>query len=336
MKKYPCGSCTQVPCSKKLFFPLFFLICIAASIGCKKEVLSNSSQAAVSTESISNALITGPKFGAQIGEVNTNDNITVFTSLGVNYIRWEVILTEFTGSAPAIDTYISKGYKLLLNLTYGNVRKLNGTTSPVPFPKDTVAYKGLIQKVLNKYKPEIAIIENEPTTDDYHSGAIEDYITQLTAAIDVCKQNGIKVADGGSLLRWVQMLWQGTKPLSTNTGYDETKKLLAAYKTLNLDYVNIHTIAPYSGGNPNVYPPGVLEGVANYLRTATGKEVICNEYNQDNQSAALMQSAVSAFKAGNYKYVIARSNKGGPSIAEPLNIKTTLTTIGAAYRDAIK
>ena len=333
MKTYPCVSYLRMPGFKKLFFPLLIITWLPLVTGCKKEALVSNTQTAVSSES-SNA-VTDIKFGAQIGETKTDDNVTVFSKLGVNYVRWEIVVQEFNGRNAAVDTYIDKGYKLLLNLNYGNVRK-TGTVRPVPFPKDMALYRSSLQKVLDKYKPEVAVIENEPTTDDYHSGPIEDYITELTNAIDVCKQNGVKVADGGSLLRWVQMLWEGTKHTGTNTGYDETKTLLAAYKTLDLDYVNIHTMAPYAGANQNVYPPGVLEGVANYLRTTTGKEVMCNEYNQDNQSSALMQSAVAAFKAGGYKYMVARSNKGGAGIPEPLNIKTNLTTIGIAYRDAIK
>ena len=284
---------------------------------------------------------TDVKFGTQTGELKTDDNITIYKMLGVNYVRWEIIVQEFNGSNAGVDAFLDKGYKLLINLNYGNVRK-TGTVRPVPFPKDMPTYRAQLQKVFDKYKPELAVIENEPTTDDYHSGPIEDYITELTNAADVCKQNGVKCTDGGLLLRWVQMLWQGTKQTGNSNGYDETKKLIEAYKTINLDYVNIHSVAPYTGGDPNVYPPGVLEGVANYLRTTTGKDVVCNEYNQDNQSAALMKSAVAAFKAGGYKYVVARSNDGGYANPEPLYTKAffsgaiSLTTIGVAYRDAIK
>jgi hypothetical protein len=195
-----------------------------------------------------------------------------------------------------------------------------------------VKYRALLEKVLDKYHPEIAVIENEPCTDKFHSGPIENYITELRTAVDVCNKRGIKVADGGLHVDYVELVMSGLVNKTPNA--QETKKLIAAYKTMNLTYVNTHVASPFNS-NPNVYPAGTLENDADYLRTQTGKPVICNEYNQGNTSTTLMTGTVGGFKNGHFKYVIARSGSGSDNGAS-LNSGTSLTTLGRAYRDAIQ
>ena len=315
--------------------PVKFVFCILLGISslmsCKKEATQTDANT-ISTQSTENAIISTPVYGALISSGDMNEKMQVCTNLGVTYVRSSITLKDFTGKDGAVDAYIRNGYKLLLNINYDVVQTVNGKKQPVPFPTDMVQYKSLLQKVLDKYKPEIAVIENEQTTDQFHSGPIENYITELKTAVSVCHQYGIKVADGGLIAQVVNMVKSG---FGSGDKYTETKKLIEAYKTIDLDYINIHTTAPYSNGDPNVFPSSDVINSATYLKATTGKDVICNEYNQDNQSASLMNGAVTAFKTGGYKYLIARSGQGGTK-SEPLNTGTTLTTIGKAYRDAIK
>ena len=226
MKKYPGGSYVCTPGFKALFF---IFISILAFAGCKKETVTNTS---ISTLSSANLVTdTAIKFGANINETLVNDNMTVFNLLGVKYIRYQIILKEFKGTDSRYQTYIDNGYKIILNINYGNPQR-----GAVPFPTDMVAYKSLLESVLNVYKPEIAVIENEPTTAQFHSGPIENYITELKTAVSVCNAKGVKVADGAMGVQLVQMAMNGQ-------GFDkvaQTKKLIEAYKTISLDYVNIH------------------------------------------------------------------------------------------------
>ena len=333
--KIKSANCVKgLPALHKLIASLAVLICIGTA-SCKKEALPNSSTISAS-EASNLSTDTETLFGAQVGETLMDDNLTVLNLLGVKYVRVQIVLKDFTGPSSRIDSYIDDGYKILLNINYGDVQNKNGTKKPVPFPTDMVEYTLLLKKVLDVYHPEVAVIENEPTTNQFHSGPIEDYITELTTATTICKQYGVKVADGSVNVQRVQQVMNG-QDHGWADALEETKKLIDAYKIIPLDYVNVHTSAPFnSRDNPNVYPPGVLEDVADYLRTTTGKQVMCNEYNQDNQSTGLMTTAVNGFKAGGYKYMIARSNKGGAGNAEPLNKGTKLTAIGIAFRDAIK
>lgn len=324
---------------KKMIFPLFILFFISMFTSCKKEIepstnideISGSLTAQESTDALTTSTT---KFGALIsGNTNIDDEINICKELGVKYVRYAIILKDFTGIDKGYEKWVNAGYKVLLNLNYDNVtNSKTGKQSPVPFPTDMVEYKALLKKVLDKYKPEIAVIENEPCTDKFHSGPIEDYITELRTAVDVCKKHGVKVADGGLHVDYVELVMNGMTSKTPNA--QETKKLIDAYKTIELTYVNTHVASPFDD-NHNVYPTGTLEDDADYLRAQTGKHIICNEYNQGDNSTTLMTGTVEGFKNGKYKYVITRSGSGSDRGA-PLNKGTSLTPLGTAYSLAIK
>jgi hypothetical protein len=320
---------------KTMLFPFMIVLFLTTMAGCKKEVvlttISSDNLSAASNLSAANtrgASLTN--YGAWISGYTIDQKMNGCDQLQVPYIRDAIILKGFNGKSNSTDHYMSKGYKILLNLIYENLPDKKAT----PFPTDMKEYRKLLNNVLDKYQPEVAVIENEPTTDVFHTGSMDDYITELKTAVDVCKQRGIKVADGGLNLQWVEQVMKGSK--SNNHNYLETKQLLEAYKTIDLDYVNIHTHAPFSEhGNPNVFEEGTLKSVANYIRTEIGKEVMCNEYNQRNNSKKLMSSAVNAFAEAGIKYFIAHSNDNDGK-AKPLFNGSRLTFLGDAYKNAIK
>jgi hypothetical protein len=312
---------------KKLFFPSLILICISATISCKKEVAPSEHAANINTQNISNAVVSeSTNFGALVDENTITDRIAVANKLGVHYVRAAVTLKDFKGKDGAVDKYLSSGFKVLLNLNWDHVAR-GGTRTPVPFPTDMVTYRNKLAAVLDKYKPEVAVIENEPTTDVFHSGPIEDYIRELGVAIEVCHSKGVKVADGAIHVPYVQKVMNGSK-LSGNAL--EVKKLIDAYTTLNLDYVNIHT-----AGSGDSYPVESLTKVADYLRAKTGKPVMSNEFSVKSYSTSLIKDLVDGFKAGKYEYAIVRSgdSQGG---AVPLHNGTNLLQNGITYRDQIK
>lgn len=325
------GVGTLVPGRKCL--PLFIICFIAAFTSCKKESVTPEvqSSAAVSSE---NAVTSTTKFGALIsGNTNIDDEIKIMQKLGVQYVRYAIILKDFNGTDKGYEKWVNAGYKVLLNLNYDNVLSATGKKSPVPFPTNMTEYRRLLEKVLDKYHPEVAVIENEPCTDQYHSGPIENYITMLKTAADVCNKRGIKVTDGGLHVDYVELVMSG---MAKDGNALETKKLIDAYKTMNLTYVNTHAKGPFDRfGSQTTYPAGTLEDDADYLRNQTGKPVMCNEYNQENTSTTLMTGAVGGFKKGKYIYVIARSGSAGDDGAS-LNSGLSLTPLGIAYRDAIK
>ena len=323
---------TNIALSKKILFSSIVILSLSTT-SCKKEaVLKDSSNETANTftADAGKTAILPPNFGAWISGYAIDDKMNACSMINVTYVRDAIELKSFTGKSSTLDGYVKNGYKLLLNFVYQNA----SGGKAVPFPTDMTEYRKLLNNALDKYTPEVAVIENEPTTDKFHSGPIENYITELKAAVAVCKQRGVKVADGALNLQWVQTVMNGYS--SPDPNYTETKKLIEAYKTIDLDYINIHTHAPFNkGDNPDVFPPNVAQKVADYLRRETGKEVICNEYNQYNTSTALMNSAVSAFAAGGYKYFIAHSNDNDGK-GKALYSSGNLTEIGVAYKNAVK
>ena len=113
--------------------------------------------------------------------------------------------------------------------------------------------------------------------------------------------------------------------------------MIAAYKTMALDYVNFHWYEPMGEGNdPSISIPGVAKEVADYLRRATGKKVLTNEFGQSNQIPTLVASQVNEFRLAGLSYAIDFSATGAGGMgAMPLQKNTTLLPNGIAYRDAI-
>ena len=193
---------------KKL--PLLLIVgCISATISCKKEAVTPDK--VLNTVSMQSTTSNQPgsantKFGALISNLSSENRIKVCNALGAEYVRQPIILKDFDGRSVMMDKYEKNGFKVLLNLNYDRVRERGGNKVAKPFPTNMTEYKNLVGKVLDKYKPEIAVIENEEINDLYHTGKIEDYITELKTAIEVCKYHGVKVTDGGLAINWVSVL----------------------------------------------------------------------------------------------------------------------------------
>jgi hypothetical protein len=325
---------------KKLLFPALILMSLSAMFSCKKEVnplredvsgVPTEEVSSISSQDISeaksNTSTSNTRFGVQVSAGSSSERLTIADKFGVQYVRAATILKDFRGKDPVVDQYLAHGFKVVLNLNWGLVQRTKDGKIPVPFQKDLVTYKKQLETVLDKYKPEVAVIENEPTTSAFHSGTMEDYIAMLRVAVDVCRAKGVKVADGGIHVAIVQQVMRGGNLKGKAA---DVKKLIDAYKTIDLDYVNLHTAA--SGTS---YPAASLKQVADYLRATTGKPVMSNEFSVHSSSPSLITSLVDGFKAAGYEYAIIRSGEGDGG-AIPLHSGMNLLPNGVAYRDAIK
>lgn len=347
------------------------LMLITATIGitsCKKELVSGDSldtSQTLSASTTSDATASGSKFGVLPNGLNGDDKITVAQKLGLGYARDAVVLTDFDGKAPMLNKWQENGYKVLVNVNYDQQDHFsNGDKKPRPFPTDMDQYKRLLKNFLDKYSPEVAVIENEPFNDNHYKGPIDDYFTELSTAIDVCHNRGIKVADGGLNPQRVRILVyqhyvnqgkqskaddfakraltdqdlriaNGDASADAENKLDETRKMVKKYKHLNLDYVNIHWYEPIKDDiDQTVTSDGVLQEVADYLRDQTGHPVITNEFGQNNHHPSLVSSQVDAFRSANFKYAIDWSGHGA-SGAVPLTNGTDLKPNGKSYRDRV-
>ena len=345
---------------KKTAQLLLVLICTGALvIGCKKESPKTNANELTASAS-SNAILPITKFGVLPNSVNGDDRITVAKELNMSYVRDAIVMETYNGKAPMVDKYISNGFKVLLNLNYSAAPK------PAPFPTDMVKYQSTLETILNKYRPEVAVIENEPANDGYFSGPIENYFTELSTAINVCHARGIKVSDGALHTGMVCILVyqdyvargqqakadnfadralsplylraaQGKGSTEINAKLEKCKTMIAAYKTMALDFVNIHWYEPLNASNDStIAASGVAKEVADYLRRSTGKQVLTNEFGQTNQIPTLVTSQVNEFRLANFAYAIDFSGTGGGGLnSQPLTDGTTLLPNGVAYRTAV-
>jgi len=318
---------------KKLKFvaALLLLAGIITLNSCKKEVAPTdnvANAAALSSITSDEAVGGGTTWGADIAG-STDVQTTVCNKLGVKYIREAIEVKNFNGNVTWLKNLTQKGFKVVLNLKWESGKG----SKPVPFPtaSDMTKYKQQLTKIFNAFKPEIAVIENEPTTDLFHSGPIENYINELKNAVSVCKQFNVKVTDGAIHVPYINSVKNG----NANSGKAlEVKKLITAFKTIGLNYVNIHTAGP-TGKDPNIYTPGILKSAADYVRSQTGKPVMSNEFNVKNYSSTLVRNMVNEFKKADFTIAMIRSGYSS-SGAVPINKGTNLLANGVAYASAIK
>lgn len=339
---------------------ILLLICICfLNFSCKKEIAKTESENSVAVSSSQNLVLPLPKFGVLPNSVEGEDRITVARELNVSYVRDAIVMESYNGKAPMLDKYFANGFKVLLNFLYygGN---------PTPFPTDMVKYQTTLANILDKYRPEVAVIENEPANDGYYTSPIEDYFKELSAAINVCHARGIKVADGALHTGMVMILVyqdyvsrglqaqaddfanralssqylraaQGKGSDDINAKLEKCKKMIKAYKGMALDFVNFHWYEPLKDDNsPSVSAPGVVKEVADYLRRSTGKQILTNEFGQTNQIPSLVASQVSEFKLANLSYAIDFSGTGGGGVnSQPLTNGLTVLPNGVSFRTAI-
>ena len=308
-------------------------------------------------------------------QVSPDKQMQVAKALGVNYVRTKIDIQGWDGTSEAYEAATNAGLKVLLNINYGVPRNAAGEHDPVPFPTDMNAYTKSLNSILNKYKPELVVIENEEDNPNYHEGSADDYINQLKTAIPLVHSKGLKVANGGITVREICLIivddymQRGEKEKAMNfaqkafpanfaarlgTGnmmknpqisrqVEFGRKIIEAYKTLDLDYVNFHWYEPVQARGKGQdasavsFDPETFGFVVNYLKTKTGKPVMSNEYGVLETSAELVKSLLKAVKDNGLSYAIFYSADGGPGKAIALqNAGGDLRDNGKAFRDFIK
>ena len=136
-------------------------------------------------------------YGAFIGAPDGTDDVSfqlnVADQLGISCLRERVtvpLLSLGNNLVPELNT----DYKVLLNFC-----SQNSGSGLIPFVTDLVLYELNLNTILNTFTvmPKVAVIENEESNRFFYSGTADQYISQLSAAIDVMHARGIKVANGG-------------------------------------------------------------------------------------------------------------------------------------------
>lgn len=223
--------------------------------------------------------------------------------LGAVFFRpWDISLADWTGRHGETAAALAAGFRVIL--TVRNTGK--GGPPPVPTqpPTDLAAYRKRLGEVLEVYRPEVLVIENEENSILFWSGTPEEYGAELKAAAAVAHAQGVKVTNGGLVSSLVAALvWdryrarkqdaqaedflrRATTPeqyaqMQNPHGRERAeaaiargKALLAADRVAGIDYVNFH----WYGADPQA----LAEAVA-FLEAETGLPAMTNEVGQHDE-----------------------------------------------------
>ncbi len=294
----------------------------------------NSSGDTVIPYTISGALITGSD------TLTTDFEISVLEKLNTNFTRCSMVMTNWDGKWNEFSRFDESGYKVFANICYGRATVRN----PSPYPKDTISYKKTLNDVLDNFSPVMVIIENEETDVTKHTGSMQEYINELTAAIGVVHSHELKGTNGGLSTRPItylvyryyynkgqiakandfaqrcipdRFIYNISHPGSNPVLEDKLKQwdsLITAYRNIPIDYVNVHIYEPvkYRGEinaaalseNITKATPGALREICDYLTETTGKKVICTEMGQLNMQPDLVTSMLDTCNVVKLKYTI--------------------------------
>ncbi len=261
--------------------------------------------------------LSGNPFGMMLN-LDSAQSVSLVQALGVTYFRpaKPVFLDKWSGDCPQCDMAQQVGLKLILT-----VRNDGGGGNPSTPPTDLAVYQKTLGEVLDKYHPELLVVENEENSKLFYTGSADEYAAELKAACTVAHSKGIKCANGGivsaevAALVWGNYMDQGdvngacsfakraldskhadklcgVQSINDLTPQEQEtlnkgRALLVVYKSAGADYMNFHW---YSGDT------GVLDEAVAYLKTATGLPLMTNEIGQHDENPAtvgpLLQKAL--------------------------------------------
>lgn len=277
-------------------------------------------------------------FGAKIQEGNSEQQIEVLKMLGVKIARpTSIALSTYAGKAGRLTDFKDSAIFNIVNVNWQN------STTTIPFCTDLVKYRSYFAKFLNDfgYACGIIVIENEPTNQRYYSGTMQQNLALLRIAVEEVRKynattgSNIKITDGCVHVETVLPL---VKPTAGRIpkGTPLADELLRAYRTIDLDFVNIHHRVI-----ENTIVPGNIKLVADYIRSQTGHPIMSNEWHTEGCNGATVAHLVEEWKLADAVYSVIWGG-GDQSEADAINAidsKTSLmglTSIGEDYRDAIK
>ncbi|KKS32422.1 MAG: hypothetical protein UU93_C0007G0027 [Candidatus Amesbacteria bacterium GW2011_GWA2_42_12] len=277
---------------------------------------------------------TSNPFGIMTWGDNNSTKMQIATDLGAKYFRpLSVFLDKDPLSCSECQAAIDKGFKLALT-----IRVNGGRGVPTVPPTDWNAYRDILSQVLDKYQPEILVIENEENSNTFYTGTAQEYLQELTVGCEIAHSKNIKCTNGGLVSKLVVVLVSDSYQPDANKADDylrraltpedydtvsgsvgspqwlaqiqKGKGLLAGYKIAGADFVNFH----WHQENAETLPEAVT-----YLgSTSQGLPVINNEISPQksisvNQVTSFMQKVFDL----NLPYAVWYSNDsdgvGGPT-----------------------
>lgn len=252
----------------------------------------------------------------------------IANSLGAQYYRpLSLFLDSWGGSCSECDAAVNAGLKLMLTV------RDNNNANP---PANLNDYKTKLTQVINKYTPEVLVIENEENSDLFYTGTPQQYLAELKTGCDVSHSKNIKCTNGGLVSELVDTLASGSYPQGKECDKPENKKvcdqvqrgqtLLAGYKSSGADFVNFHWY---------IADTSKLSQAVSYLATSSGLLVMSNEVGQQgNTDPQQVTNVMQKIFDLNLPYAVWFSidtSQGGNAMALT-DINGTLRNNGKAYQ----
>jgi hypothetical protein len=196
--------------------------------------------------------------GIQYGLLQQKDTFenTINSMLyaGIDIVRTHVMFHD-EYKDETTDRYIAEGFRVNINFNY------LPTAVPVPFPTDTAFIIRQATKFFKYYQNRRASIplvsvENEWDNTNYHSGTIDQYLTELRIVTRIGHQFGFKISDAGITSNWLQrwtysklsgdsaIWWKQHYFVGLDNDYQNMVQAVdyffAQVQSIPLDYLNFH------------------------------------------------------------------------------------------------
>ena len=281
---------------------------------CTKDTVTTDPQAvtsATSSEDLSKVQKT--KWGTMLAynDFTLDQRIQIAKSLKVKYIRLSVSMETWNGSSNEYETFERNGFKILLNLCQENTSK----SSPSNWTKDTSGWRNFVASVLNKYKPEVVVIDNEEINIHFHTDPPNQYFVLLGIAIQEAHKRNLKITNGGlPVFTEANAHW--------NPYYNTALK---AYSKMPLDFVNFHLKYPLDAP---------LRTMLRYMYKSCGyKPLMTNESGMFGSSIDVLNKEMDETQNLKIPYSIWYSVDTNNGLTALQNKNTSLRPTGTTFRD---
>jgi hypothetical protein len=298
------------------------------------------------------------RFGAMIADAADQARLDRLHALGMSRVR--LVARVDVPPNNRVAEAQAQGFEVLTTATNG--------AFPADPPSDGADYQARLGRELDAHPTPLVSIENEPTADRYYTGTPQQYLAELAAAVPVAHARGIKISDGGLVSAGVQLatwndLWvhsgcaaadhyaaiafptsriggqvisdvpscaDPTRPiLGSNPKalqvMNDTNALIAGFSSIPIDYVNFHWYQS---------TPEAIQTTVDFLRRATGKQVITNEIGQFDDSPDTVRAILDETARLHLPWVVWFASDGSGAVGM-FNADGSIRSNGLAFRDFV-
>jgi hypothetical protein len=301
------------------------------------------------------------RFGAMITDAASNDlRLDRLRALGTNRVRLVARLDALPNDR--VSRAQAEGFEVLLTAT--------NTALPSSPPSDLPIFQARLGQALTDHPTPVVSIENEETADKFYTGTPQQYLAELAAAVPVAHAHGAKISDGGLVSAGVQLatwddLWthdgcavadhyasiafpaarigsnvigdlpscaDPSKPILGSTPkalqlLSDTNALIAGFRSIPIDYVNFHWYQS---------TPEALETTVDFLRRATGKQIVTNEIGQFDTSPDTLRGLLAMTARLHIPWVTWFASDGSGGAMGLFNPDNSIRPNGIAFRDFVQ